>query len=61
MDTHQIHINFSKIALALTKMVRERAITYGSKIVYIKGNNLVEEDPLTGSVTIISENTSTKN
>jgi hypothetical protein len=60
MDTHQIHINFSKIALALSKIVREKAIISGSKIIYIKDDNLVEEEPLTGSVTIISKNTSTK-
>ncbi len=43
MKTGNINIDFKTMAKALREVVQEKAIAHGSTIVYMKGENLIEE------------------
>lgn len=53
MKTKNVNIDFGVMQKAMKKAVREKALQFGSSIVYIKDGQLVEENPRTNTIRLI--------
>lgn len=53
MNSYKVHIDFEVLSKVFSTFVREKAKLSGSNIVYKKGNNVIEENPLTSEKKIL--------
>lgn len=52
----KVNIDFQKMAESYRKHVRRKAILAGSAIVYVKGSQLIKEDPKSLKKKVLIEN-----
>jgi hypothetical protein len=50
MKTKHVNIDFTVMQKAMKKAVREKALQFGSSIIYLKDGELVEENPRTKTI-----------
>ncbi len=60
MKTDKVHIDFKVMEKSFREYVRNKAVRFGSTIVYMENGEVIEEEPGTGKKTVLKQQLQTR-